>query len=152
MVCTRIAELRYVGQGFELPVTMTGPVDHTGIEKLARDFHSEHERVYGFAKPTESLELVNLRVVAVGTVRKPELAPAELDAPASDHAVVAQRPVYFDGEFIPSPVVDRTLLRPGNRLIGPAVIEQLDSTTVLPPNHELAVDGYENLVVQVGGV
>jgi N-methylhydantoinase A len=134
----RQADLRYGRQAYELTIAMApGPVAPTTIEQLAAHFHQEHERTYGHANRAEPVHLVNLRLTAVG--RLPEIAfaaPGDADLVRS-----AVREAWFpDTGFIRTQVLWRPGLRSGSSLAGPAVIEAMDSTTIVPPGWVAAVD------------
>ena len=89
-----------------------------------------------------------MRVEASGRVGEVRAEPLPLDGPDSGHARSGARPVWFGG-WRETPIYARERLRPGNRLAGPAVVEQMDSTAVILPGQEAEVDGYLNLVVHV---
>ncbi|HEY3108448.1 MAG TPA: hydantoinase/oxoprolinase family protein [Chloroflexota bacterium] len=137
----RQADLRYVGQSYELTVPF-------GEEMLAR-FHGEHDRAYGYAAPSEPVELVNLRLTALGRIPKPALREV---AAGGDPAAARKggRAVYFAeaGGFVECPVYDRARLPAGAVLAGPAAVEELDSTTVVHPGYEARVDRYGNLLLE----
>jgi N-methylhydantoinase A len=143
----RSADLRYVGQSFEINVPAPpGPPD---LAALTAEFHARHARRYGHAHPEAPVEIVTLRVRAVGAA--PPLRFEPLPAAASPDPVPAQvgeRPAWFetDGRLQawPTPVYDREALRAGHRLAGPAVITQLDATTVIPPGWqgEVGTEGH----------
>jgi N-methylhydantoinase A len=140
MTFERRVDLRYVGQGFELSVPW-------GAELVAR-FHAEHDRAYGHSAPEEPVELVNLRLTAIGRIAKPrrrEAAPAEVVEPRT------VRPVYFAeaGGFVDCPVYDRYRLGAGVVLAGPTIVEELDSTTVVHPGFRAGIDRYGDLVLEV---
>jgi N-methylhydantoinase A len=144
-------DLRYRGQAYELPIAIAPHLDRAVASEAAQRFHVEHKRHYGFDEPFAPIEVVTLRVTAIGKLPKPALDRDEEDRPdVTDEVPAAQvdeRHVYFDGAYHRTPVYDRPLLRPGNRLSGPAIIVQADCTTVLEPGHSLRVDGFGNLVV-----
>ncbi|GAB3473891.1 hydantoinase/oxoprolinase family protein [Nocardiopsis coralliicola] len=149
-----LADARYPRQNFELRIDLpaTG-VDETSLAETVADFHRQHEKSYGFAHPGSAVQMVNLRAVAHGRVAKPRLPTMDTgDAPPPGEAVMDHRPVDFGEERgrLPSVVLDREKLRAGNVIPGPAVIEQLDSTTVVPPQAVATVDSIGNLVIKVG--
>jgi N-methylhydantoinase A len=145
----RFADVRYLGQGFELEVAVDGgKLAPSQIADLVERFHQAHRRRYGYESHDNPVEIVNLRVVAVADLPRPELAAAPLDGttdPAS--ALTGNREVYFDGKSVPTAVYDRTSLRPGDVISGPAIIEQLDATTVVWPEQTARVDAYTNLML-----
>ncbi len=135
----RRLDLRYVGQSFELTIPAG--------DDLAGRFHAEHERTYGFAAPGEPVELVGVRLTAVGRIDKPP--PRRLE-PGGAPVEKERRGVYFAeaGGFVDCPVFDRYLLPAGARLEGPAVVEELDSTTLVHPGFAATVDTFGNLVLE----
>jgi N-methylhydantoinase A len=144
------ADLRYVGQSFELTVPLPGSVP--GPEAVARaleHFHSEHERAYGYSAPAEPVEWVNVRLTALGRIAKPGLRDWARGGDGRA-AQKATRPVYFAEcqGAVACPVYDRSLLAAGSALEGPAVVEEPDSTTVLHPGYRAAVDRFGNLLLQ----
>ena len=149
-VLGRGIEMRYLGQSFELSLAApNGAIDAPALEALGRAFHAEHELAYGFSALGEPVEIVNLRLVATGTNEKPELQRVAVEADASG-ALTGTRPVYFgesDG-FVDCAVYDRYRLGAGAILKGPAVVEELDSTTVIHPGSFAGVDAFGNLVLE----
>ena len=142
------ADVRYIGQGFELSVNLpSGPITKTTLTFLEKAYHDLHQQCYGFCKPNEPTELVNFRLVALGLLDKPNLpslAQADCDPLL---AVQGSRRVYFKGSWLETPLYNRSLLSPGMALQGPAIVEQLDSTTVIWPNQTASVDALTNLVL-----
>jgi N-methylhydantoinase A len=126
-------------------------LDRAALDGVVARFHGEHERLYAHSAPGDPVEFVSLRTVAVGPVTAP--AFQERPAAAGPAAPAERRPVFFeeaDG-FVDCPIYDRESLGPGARLVGPAVVEQMDSTTLVHPGHVALVDGFGNLVIAVGG-
>ena len=113
-------------------------------------FHDAHERLYGYAftdRPEQQVEWVNLRVTGVGPIRRPRLAT--LPARECAGPEPARRPVCFDAAagYTDTPIHQRSALRPGDVVVGPAVIEEYGSTVPLHPGFSARVDDYGNLVV-----
>ncbi|MBB3662410.1 N-methylhydantoinase A [Prauserella sediminis] len=149
----RWAELRYAGQNYELPVRIPdGDVTAATIDQLAKRFAAEHERLYGYAAPDEQLQIVTVRLRAIGEVARAELQRAERAGTDASAAIRTTREVYVPeaGGFVACPVYDRSRLEAGNRFDGPAVIEQMDTTTLLLPGDVAEVDALRNIVVEVG--
>ena len=150
MTFMRLADCRYVGQGYELRTPApSGTIDMTFIDALTRSFHDVHRRTYGSAFPGKDVQLVNLRVVGIGRV--PDIAPQRIaeGGTAPDAARVARRAVAFsDDGPIMTDVFDRMQLRAGNRISGPAIVQQMDTTTVIPPGFTARVDHFANLVIE----
>jgi N-methylhydantoinase A len=145
----RIAELRYVGQSYELPIPLRGDLDQGTVAGALEQFHREHDRAYGYAAPSEPVELVNLRLVAVGRIPRPRLRELSSEGDAAS-ARSGTRPVYFaeSGGFVDCPIYDRYRLPAGARLEGPAVVEELDSTTTIHPGVRAEVDRHGNLILE----
>ncbi len=138
------AELRYKGQSFEIetPLEESWFADKR-IEPIAAAFHARHEQVYGYADPAGVVQVVALRVVAAGTIAKPQLAPiARGDAPP---VPFAQAQVWLGGGWHPVPLYDRATLRAGPGFPGPAIVTQSDCTTCVLPGFTTDIDTYGNL-------
>jgi N-methylhydantoinase A len=136
----RQADLRYRRQAYELTVPLIdGRINRLVTEALAEAFHAKHAQTYGHANRAEPVQLVNLRVTALG--RLPALTLAQRADP--DSARLRERDVWFAGAgFIATPVHWRPGLLPGTLLSGPAIIEALDSTTVVPPGWAARFDEF----------
>jgi N-methylhydantoinase A/oxoprolinase/acetone carboxylase beta subunit len=151
----RVCDCRYLGQGYELRVdAAAGAVDETWVAKLKSDFHAIHEREYSRRFEESDIELPNVRMRGIGLM--PELVVGETEAAAEspDRALTHEGEAWFrvDGELraVPTRYYARELLQAGNRLEGPAIVNQYDSTTVIPPGISAHVDRFGNLVVEVG--
>ena len=146
----RKMDLRYVGQSYELTLAIEETeVSRDGIERLSGRFHHEHERAYGFSAPGEPIELVNLRLSAVGSIAKPRLRECELGDGDIAEAQIATRLVYFaeSGGFVECPVYERHKLGAGARIEGPAIVAEMDSTTLIHPDYQGCVDVCGNLLI-----
>ncbi|MEM7583716.1 MAG: hydantoinase/oxoprolinase family protein [Acidobacteriota bacterium] len=143
------ADVRYYRQGYEIPVSVTlEALAEEGVELLAERFNAAHEQLYGFRMGDSPCEIVNLRAVAVGRVPEPQLAAASDDAGTdASGAVVSEHEVYARGEWHPTKVYDRAQLRAGNRIAGPAVITEFDSTTVVLAGYIATIDRYSNILI-----
>ena len=145
------ADMRYLGQNFELGIPMLeSELDWTRLSFLVAAFHREHKAAYGYDLPDQPIEVVNLRLSVTVQRRSPatERPPAS-SRPVSE-AVIEHRPVWFpDTGFITAPIYDRGALPAGAAFAGPAVIEQMDATTVVPPNGKVAVDDFGNLIIDL---
>jgi N-methylhydantoinase A/oxoprolinase/acetone carboxylase beta subunit len=145
----RYAECRYAGQGYELRVNASS-VDEAFVGALQRAFHAAHEREYGRHFPDKDIELVNLRVVGVGRI--PDLAPpkvAQGGETPDDAARTGKRRVVFESGGCEATIYRRTALKAGNRIDGPAIVQQMDATTVIPPNVSATVDRHGNLIMEL---
>jgi N-methylhydantoinase A len=93
-------------------------------------------------------EIVNLRAIGYGTMPEPSLPEGEAgDGADASGAVVDEHEVYFQGEWLPTRIYDRSRLSPGNRVEGPAIVTEFDSTTVVLAGHAAEVDRYLNLLI-----
>ncbi|MFB6125874.1 MAG: hydantoinase/oxoprolinase family protein [Halolamina sp.] len=151
----RVADLRYVGQSFELSVPVPADLDAGSLADAAERFHERHRQRYGHASPEEPVELVTVRLRARGVVDPPELRAGDGDdddnerAADADDAVSETRTVVFDGDAYDAPIYDRRRLPIGAAVAGPAVVEGVESTTVVRPGQRATVDDDANLVVEV---
>ncbi len=152
MATERFADLRYVGMATEMTVPVPAdPADAALIGVVAEHFHAAHERAYGYAYRGEQLvEVVNIRVV--GTGRGSGLViPSQEERPGDGAAAVTgARSVYFGPRHghRECAIVDRGALAPGDAFSGPAIVEQYDSTVVVPPAWAVRVDGHSNLIIE----
>jgi N-methylhydantoinase A len=147
----RSADLRYAHQSFELTCPMPdGRPTLTSVHQLVEAFHRAHRRLYTYDLPSAPVELVNLRVTALGLL--PKLKPQNSSVPPIDlnSALAEVRPVYFDqlGGYTETPCYVRQRLGPGMTFNGPAVIDQDDATTVVYPNFRARVDAMRNLILE----
>ncbi|MDE0484962.1 MAG: hydantoinase/oxoprolinase family protein [Candidatus Poribacteria bacterium] len=139
----RSLDMRYEGQSYELNVSYID-VDTDFVSQ----FHTMHEQRFSYARPDATIEVVTLRLSAIGETEKPMLASETLtDADPSD-AQISQSDVIFNGEVYPTIFYQRESLRPGNRIKGPAIITEFSATTVVPPNFSAVVDEYGNVILQ----
>jgi N-methylhydantoinase A len=153
IVLKRAADMRYVGQEHavtvDLPMRVFEKQDRAAIK---RHFDEMHEQRYGTSAPDERAEIVSLRSTVTGIMRKPPQEKIRRGKSAPDKsAFTGRRPVFFDGKFRPTPTYARAALAVGNRITGPALIEEHASTTVLGPGDRLEVDSHGNLLIKVAG-
>jgi N-methylhydantoinase A len=150
----RALDMRYLGQNFELTVAIPDALWVGQPEALREAFRAEHARVYGYAAEDEPVQIVNVRLTALGEpdpLDLPALPPAASPDPAE--ARTAERAVYFAeaAAFAPTAIYRRERLRGGHRVAGPAIVEQMDSTTVIGPGQRAVVDGRGNLLIDTAG-
>lgn len=144
------ADMRYFRQGYELPITATlEELQSHGTEGIADKFHTLHERLYRFHLDA-ACEIVNLRAVALGKGASLNLPEGSLAGPSAKNAQSDEHTIYFDGKFLSTPIYDRSKLQPGNRMPGPAIVTEMDSTTVILPNFTGEVDRYFNVLIRPG--
>jgi N-methylhydantoinase A len=147
---TRAASLRYRHQGFELTVDWPeGPVTEASAAETVERFHQLHEQLYTFAQRDTLVEIVNLRVSAVCDLARPRLIELATGGSLAE-ALVHRHPVWFDDGPVPTPVYDRAKLAASVRIDGPAILTQLDATTVILPGETAVTDRYGNLIVTTG--
>lgn len=145
----RGVDMRYTGQNYELGVDVPdGPVTDETIRLLVDRFHDAHDRMYGYRAEGDPVEAVTFRVQAVGSVPRARVERSAPRGAGLADAVVARRSVYLDGSFVDCPVYDRALLDVGHRFAGPAIVEQMDSTTFLLPSDTCEVDELRNLIIR----
>ena len=148
-----VAEMRYVGQNYELQVEIpAGLVDQADLDRMKEDFFRAHEMNYGYYNPNAPVQFVNFRSEAIGQVQKPRLAELTGHMETPSGAVIDHRDVYFEESgLVRCPVYDRSKFGRCPRVDGPCIVEQMDSTTVIPPNTWFEVDIHGNLIVNAFG-
>jgi N-methylhydantoinase A/oxoprolinase/acetone carboxylase beta subunit len=155
MLIQRVADCRYLGQGYELRVDCgTGAIDDAWVRKLRADFDDIHEREYSRRFEESDVEIPNLRVRGIGLQPKlhaPE-APAAAESPGA--ALRHEGEAWFRArgalEKVATRFYDRAALEAGNVVEGPAIVNQYDSTTVIPPGLTARIDRSGNIVVAIG--
>ena len=147
---TRTADLRYQHQGWEITVDVpAGEVTQQTIHDMETNFHELHKRLYTYNLPHQTVELVNLRVTALGSLPRPPSNPAAQSAAVAPTPMSARRVrLSRDRGFVETPVYDREQLAPGAEVEGPAVIEQRDTTTLLASGYRSRTDAHGNLVIR----
>jgi N-methylhydantoinase A len=147
----RSVDARYAGQGYELTVPVpSGVLDDAALGAVRRRFDEVYAARYGYSASDQPVEIVTWKLSAVASTSRISLAKASPDA--GREARTGDRPAYFPeaGGFVRTPVYDRYALEPGRVLEGPAIVEERESTTVLPPGVSAVVDEYANLVTALG--
>ncbi len=149
----RQLDMRYVGQSHELTVDVPGgPLTPGSLPAINEAFFAAHRKAYGYASAGEPTELVNVRLTAIGEVPRP--ARRRLDRGGADNhrAIKARREVFFreHGSMVLCDIYDRYRLLAGNRMAGPAVVEEVDSTLVIHPGYTGTVDAHGNILVAEG--
>jgi N-methylhydantoinase A len=140
-------DIRYHGQAFEVPMVVTlDMLDAGGLARLAAAFDEEHRRLFTFNMDAEH-EFVNLRAVAVGKIQ--EIPTLEIEKGDGDpsRAKIRDHEVWADGGMKPAVIYDRGKLRAGDRIPGPAIITEMDSTTLVLPDCEAVVDVYGVILI-----
>ncbi len=145
-------DLRYVKQYHEVNVEITREdIDKGNIEHIANLFHPEHNRLYGYSLEEEEtpIELINLRLLSVGKTVKPRFSQEEFEGTDPSYAFKKNRMVYLplDKAFAEVPVYDGHKMNCGNRVEGPAIIEQVNTTTFVTPEYNVLCDRYGSYTV-----
>jgi N-methylhydantoinase A len=143
-----LADMRYVGQGYELPVAIAElPRSLSDISNLTELFGQEHERTYGHRAHDEPVEFVNLRLIA----RVEDSKRRSVSAQARSRGARTERIAFFGTRHggLPTPVISRHHLSP-TPLPGPVIVEDYDATTVVPPGSSAKIDGDGNILINVG--
>jgi N-methylhydantoinase A/oxoprolinase/acetone carboxylase beta subunit len=124
-----------VGEALAQVQLPDGPVTHATIDELGDGFAAAHQRLYGFVAEDEPMQLVTFRAEVTGIVRKAELQPTAEAGPDPHHAQCGRRDVWLReaGAFVSCPLYDRERLFAGNHVEGPAIVEQMDATTLIVP-------------------
>lgn len=142
----RRVDMRYVGQWRSLTVDWlaTGETIASVLER----FHGEHQRAYAYSSPDQAVEIYGLRVVGRGTVTQPDLTRRSTEGRAASEA--GSRKVYFNevGDFVETTLYAHDAMPSGFRFVGPAVVEQMDSTVAVPPGWSARVDAEGNILLQ----
>jgi len=144
-------DLRYAGQGYELTVPCTmPPLGKEDLQVMRRRFDTLHEQNSGHKAETEPVELVSLRLISLGLVPQAKLSPGKATGRKVEEAKTGERKVFFGTEHgtLATQIYSRDRLEPGHRMAGPAIVEQLDTTTVIHPEQEATVDAYRNIIIK----
>jgi N-methylhydantoinase A len=151
IVFTRKADLRHVGQGHEIVVTL--PYERvTGVDidlALRPLFYEAYAEIYGYAHKHLGLEIATCRLTASGAKPNVVVQKNEATGAAADTAIKGHRQVFFSelGGYVATPIYDRYLLTAGMTFPGPAIVEERDSTAVVGPKTTAQIDPYGNLIV-----
>jgi N-methylhydantoinase A len=136
-----LLDMRYQGQSYELMV----PLSPNFID----DFHAAHTFAYGYSEPSVPVEIVNLRVRAIGRLPRPPLTSLSSGQAEPTTALLDHRPVVLADDVIEIPFYDGPALQPGHQLHGPAVVIHPDTTIFVGLGDELTMDEYKNLIIEV---
>jgi N-methylhydantoinase A len=150
MSIVRSADARYLGQGYELTVPVpSGRLDAVALAAVRKSFDEIYAARYGYSSPAEPGEIVTWKLSAIGGTPRISLAKAPT---VSGNAKKGERLAYFPERrgFVETPIYDRYALAAGDTIAGPAIVEERESTSVLPPGATATVDTYANLIVELG--
>lgn len=143
------ADMRYVGEGHEVPVTVPAELsDDVAVAHLWAEFHHVHKRTFGFAyEGTQDVELVNLRIQAIGRIHRPSVSPPEHHTGVP--VAAARRPVYWRGKgWVECDIFHRDTFSSGQELKGPLIVEEYGSTVVVPESWRVGADTHGNLFLE----
>jgi len=150
----RALDLRYAGQGYEIAVPCPVPRDlqstdlqSLDLAELRRAFDRQHQAMFGHMAPEESVEIVSYRVRGIGLVPPVEMPRFKPAGGTLADALREMRRVRFDGAEMDCPVYQRERLDAGLSLVGPAILDQFDCTTVICPGQTARVDEWKNVIV-----
>ena len=144
----RQLDLRYLGQAYELTVDAPAPFNADTLRLSVELFHIRHREVYGYSAEKEPVEVVNVRLRAIGAIPKPQLK--EFQSVSEGTSPFGHREVYFEStdSWVDTPVYERKALSSGFKLVGPVIIEQYDATTVIYPGWHAVVDRFGDLILR----
>jgi len=144
-------DVRYRGQGLLLTINIElAALAKQGLKAISVPFDAEHKRLFTFALPLEH-ELVNLRATVQGrgiSIERPVVAKG---GPSPKAAAIGKQKAYMDGREVSATVYERSKFRAGNRIAGPAVVMEMDSTAVILPRHTGVVDRHGNILIYPDG-
>jgi len=143
-----LLDLRYLGQSYEITVPFRKSNKKRKALPFVIDFHKAHQKIYAYHHTQRPVEIVNLRLKAVGKSQKIRIKKFPPVSKDPEKAYLKKQPVYFSGKKHSACVFKRPLLEPGNRISGPALILDYESTAFLPPSFKLSVDGFLNLIIE----
>ncbi|MDP6094553.1 MAG: hydantoinase/oxoprolinase family protein [Gammaproteobacteria bacterium] len=143
-----VIELRYFGQNYEISLPLAdAPTDQSTCSNLMNLFHRAHETNYGFSSENELIQIVNLKVTTIGRTVPPPLPIVTSKVSAQPFG--ERRVMYAKGDWCETPIYQRADLGLEQVIIGPAIIEQMDTTTIIFPGDQCAVDKWGNLAIQI---
>jgi N-methylhydantoinase A len=149
----RFLDIRYVGQVQEVIIPIrsrTQRVTEVNLVNTFRDFHQMHQKLYAFSRPEEPPEIVSLRLDLIGLREELHLPIVAFQGENASNARKGMRKVFFDTKgFVATPIYDGAQVRPGNLIVGPAIIEEPSTNIVIFPGQEALLDQYMNYVVEV---
>ena len=146
----RSLDMRYAGQGYEITIPCEGLLDTESLARLRRRFDDSHGKMFGHTAPEEPVEIVSYRLRAIGRVPPVALPRHRREGRALGAALRETRRARFAGVSLDCPVYQRERLDVGLVFNGPAIIDQLDATTLIPPGQTARVDEFRNILIGMG--
>jgi N-methylhydantoinase A len=147
----RALDMRYAGQGYEITIPCDAELHAGALAALRRTFDDSHKQMFGHTAPEEPVEIVSYRLRGIGRVPPVKLPSYRSEGRALKDALRETRKARFGGVMLDCPVYQRDRLDVGVRIDGPAIVDQLDATTFIPPGHSARVDEFKNILIGVGG-
>ncbi|MSP95120.1 MAG: hydantoinase/oxoprolinase family protein [Alphaproteobacteria bacterium] len=147
----RSLDLRYAGQGYEITVGIDFPLQADSLQNLRRRFDETHRQMFGHTAPDEPVEIVSYRLRGIGRVPEVKLPKFKPEGRSLKDALRETRTARFAGKMLDCPVYFRDRLDVGVQFEGPAIVDQLDATTVIPAGHSARVDAFKNIVISARG-
>jgi N-methylhydantoinase A/oxoprolinase/acetone carboxylase beta subunit len=147
IIMQRSADMRYKGQSFEITVPFPALNDKNWRARLAGDFQDAHERLYSYKHPNAEIEIVTLRVKAIGRTDKIKIKKEKPASGTSAKARVKQQKIFFEGKRLDAFVYERDRLGAGHKINGPALIIDKESTAFLPLDYSAKMDEYLNIII-----
>jgi N-methylhydantoinase A len=147
----RSLDMRYAGQGYEITVPIPDQLSEGGLAQVRAEFDEAHRQTFGHTAPDQPVEIVSYRLRSVGRVPPVNLPSFEPQGLSLEDAIREHRPMRFDKHTLECPVYQREKLDVGVSFTGPAVVDQLDCTTVVFPGQTARVDSHKNLVITIEG-
>ncbi|MHA1687634.1 MAG: hydantoinase/oxoprolinase family protein [Candidatus Heimdallarchaeaceae archaeon] len=142
-------DMRYLGQAYSLTLPINYPMTKDNLSKVTASFHKLHERMYAWYDTSLPVEIVNFSVESIGLMPKMWIKQLPKgNAHVNAEAYETERKIYFDGEWMSTPVIRKELLKANNIIEGPYVINQLDTTIVIPPNVRACVDNFGYILLE----
>jgi N-methylhydantoinase A len=146
---SKSADLRYHAQYHEIQMDLpAGEITSKSIEQVVKNFHKKHEELYTFAVPWVPVEFRNLRLIAKVNVKRNKLKKRPRGSKDPARALKRRRPCFSNGKFVNTPAYDSSRLKPGNMIIGPAIVEEPTTTVVIPKGFDCILDEYGNYVLR----
>ena len=140
--------MRYLGQEYMIRVPFEpGTITLETLKKLTETFHEYHHKIYGHSNTNERVEIVNIRLIGLGKLDK-ILKQKEENLDKSEPKPRKINKAIFYGRECETGFFNRKELKSGQKLVGPAVIEELAATTVVPPGYEVTIDKYRNILIK----
>jgi len=148
----RSVDMHYVGQVHELEAEVpNGVLKKEDFQSIANNFHNRHETLYSYKEPESPTEIQSLRLTAFGKLARPSIKKIEKAKTASSVAIKSKRKVFWSeyGDYVDTTIYDYLKLLYGHRIEGPCIIEQKNTTIVVPPKTKVELDEYGNYIIKL---